>query len=165
MLKANGWQVIDNRFDGSGTTYRPTGLILSGADVLVASNRFSSIPTGITLLGKDSDWGTRLGVTTNPQLIANRFCDSKTPVETQPMVTGVSEQGTVLCPFPDPTLTITTAVILSWPDYTAGWILETAANATGPWVAFADSPNVQDGQNAVVVDSSTQQRFFRLRQP
>jgi hypothetical protein len=163
LFKANGSQIINNAFAGAGPTYRPTGLILSGSNALVASNRFSAIPTGITLLGNDPDWKTLLGVAANPRLVANRFCDVTLPMEKQSLVSGVTEQDTLVCPFPDPTLTIAPAVILAWPAYTEGWILESAPAANGPWTASTGSATVQDGQNTVTVNADAQGRFFRLR--
>jgi hypothetical protein len=81
------------------------------------------------------------------------------------MVTGVTEQGTVVCPFPDPILQIGPAVLLTWPDYTDGWILEAAASVNGPWASASETPALQGGQNTVTVKTDSEHQFFRLRKP
>ena len=74
-------------------------------------------------------------------------------------------QGTLTCPFPLPTLGYAPAMILTWPSYTEGWILESAPSLNGPWTPTGLTPTLQDGQNTVAVKTDTEHRFFRLRKP
>ena len=76
-----------------------------------------------------------------------------------------TETGTLACPFPSPTLAIANAVLLSWPNYADGWTLESAPDLLGPWSPLDVAPSVQDGQYIFAVKTTSQQRFFRLRQP
>ena len=105
------------------------------------------------------------GTATNPQLVGNRFCEVTTPIDIEPLVSGVSQQGTQMCPFPPPTLAIGAAVILSWPSNDEGWILEAASAASGPWTPTNEVPTQQGGQNVVAVFTDANHRFFRLQQP
>jgi len=161
-LRGNGRQILDNTFLGPGTGYRSLGISVTGEGIRIASNRFSNLPMGILLIGNDPDFGTALGITTNTTLIGNRFCDVTTPIEVEPLVTGTTNQGTLMCPFPRPALGIVPAVLLNWPDYSSGWILEFAPMAMGPWQPADVMPTLHGGQNTAVVKSDTQHRFFRL---
>lgn len=95
-------------------------------------------------------------------LTDNRFCDVTTPIDIENLVTGTTNQGTLLCPFPPPKLDIAPAVLLTWPDYSTGWNLESAPTVTGPWGPAGVTPTPQSGQNTVTVKTDTQHRYFRL---
>ena len=79
----------------------------------------------------------------------------------EPLVSGVSQQGTQMCPFPLPALAIGAAVILSWPSSDEGRILEAASAASGPWTPTNEVPTQQGGQNVVAVYTDANHRFFR----
>lgn len=166
LFKANGTRVLNNTFQGTGTAWRPTGVLLSGEETVVEHNRFSEIPTGITLLGDDPAYGgTLFGVASGGQLLANRFCEVTTPIETQTGATHAAEQGTLVCPFPPPALAIAPAVILTWTGETEGWILESAPAVNGPWTPSSATPSPEAGQNTVAVPTDAQHAYFRLRSP
>jgi hypothetical protein len=165
-LASSTSQVVDNSFQGSGQASRfDIGISVSGDQINVATNHFSNMSRGVVLLGNDPDYGTNLGTATNPRLVGNRFCQVTTPIDIEPLVSGVSQQGTQLCPFPPPTLAIGAAVILSWPSNDEGWILETASPASGPWTPTNEVPTQQGGQNVVAVYTDANHRFFRLQHP
>ena len=109
--------------------------------------------------------GEQISVATNPRLLANRFCSASTPVEIQPLASGIINQDTLLCSFPDPALTIALAAILSWPSYIAGWILESAPTVSGPWTDMRVTPSFEDDATRVTVGTDAAHRFFRLRKP
>ena len=161
-LLGNGSRFINNTFLGPGTGYRSHGLVVSGEGTQIRSNHFSNLPTGILLLGDDPDFGTALGTTTNATLIGNRFCDVTKPIDTEPLVTGTTNQGTLLCPFLPPTLAIAPAVLLAWPDDGESWTLQSAPDPQGPWSPLIVTPMLQDGQNSVGVKTDSDHRFFRL---
>jgi hypothetical protein len=159
-------QVVDNSFQGSGQGSRfDVGIAVSGDQVNVATNHFSNLRRGVILFGNDPDFGTMFGTATNPQLVGNRFCEVTTPIDIEPLVSGVRQQGTLLCPFPPPTLAIGAAVILSWPSNDEGWILEAASASRGPWTPTNEIPTQQGGQNVVAVYTDANHRFFRLQHP
>lgn len=101
VLRGDGSTIVGNTFDGYtfdgwASGKRPTGLGLSGENVLVASNRFSNLPQGIVLLGQDPDYGTYLGIAHNTHIATNQFCNIATNVVVQPLATE-TEQGTLAC--------------------------------------------------------------------
>jgi len=83
---------------------------------------------------------------------------------------GVVHQGTVFSlSLPPPQLTIissTTNVILTWPNYAPGVILQCATNlgSAAAWSTNSPSPALVNGQNAVTNPISGTQMFFRLSQ-
>jgi len=152
--------------DGSATCYRPTGLIVSGGNTLVATNTFSYMATGITLAGDDPDFPQgAAGIATNSTLVNNRFCTVTNPVVVEPLATNITHQGTLLCPFPPPALAIAPAVLLAWPGEEVGWTVETAISVIGPWAASDATPFMQYGRHSLAVPSDGEHRFFRLRSP
>ena len=163
--KCDNGQFINNFFQGSGGGLTSSGLWVSGTNFGVSFNQFTNLTRGIVLNGKDPVFGTALGIARNAAVINNRFCTVATNVVFEPLVTGVTEQGSLTCPFPDPALAIATAVILSWPNYAIGWTLESAPDPQGPWTSLDVAPSVQDGQYVFAVKTAGQPGFFRLRQP
>jgi hypothetical protein len=163
--KCDNGQFINNFFQGPGGGLTSSGLHVSGTNFGVSFNQFTNLTRGIVLFGNDPVFGTNAGITHTAALINNRFCTVATNVVIEPLATGVTEQGSLICPFPDPALAIATAVILSWPNYAIGWTLESALDPRGPWTAQNVAPSVQDGQYVFAVKTAGQQAFFRLRQP
>lgn len=161
LVRGDGSAIVNNTFAGTAPGLRPTGLALSGENVLVATNRFSNMPLGILLFGDDPDYGTYLGIAHHAQLTANRFCDVTKQVTVEPSATDTVE-GTLVCPFPPPTLAITPAVLLSWPGEDDGWTVESAAALDGPWSPVTATPFMQGGQHSVAVPTDAERRFFRL---
>jgi len=104
---------------------------------------------GIVLFGDDPDFATYLGVASNAVLTTNGFCDVTTQVFSE---SGASytEQGTLVCPFPDPEL-----IILSWPGIEAGFSVQSSPTPSGPWRTLTATPTRQDGQNRVAVPPPT----------
>ena len=74
------------------------------------------------------------------------------------------QAGTLLCPFPSPTLAIAPAVLLSWPGEDDGWTVESATSVDGPWVASDATPFTQYGRHSIAVPTEGERRFFRLQQ-
>ena len=104
LLGANESQVVGNIFDGISAGWRRWGgLALSGTNILVANNNFTNMPIGIELFGGEFLFGVPAGNATDPKLFTNQFCNIPEPIRTQPMASGVQEQGTeVVCPFQPP---------------------------------------------------------------
>jgi hypothetical protein len=130
-------------------------------------NRFHDFENGISLLGDDPDYLdsfiTPLGVAENVQLTDNRFCEVANPINLQPQATA-TEQGTLLCPFPEPVLGIASAVLLSWPEFEDGYVVESAPAPDGPWSPSDATPFPEAGQTRIAVATTGEQQFFRLRQ-
>ena len=103
------------------------------------------------------------GIATNATLIGNRFCDVTTPINVEPLVTATTNQGTLVCPFPPPTLPIAPPFILSWPGEAGGWLVESAPGVNGPWNSESVTSAVQAGQTTVAMKTDTEHRIFRLR--
>lgn len=162
---AHGSQFVNNTFEGSGVAARQGALALTGNTNQVIGNRFTDMEVGITLVGKDPINGTAYGLATNTRLLDNRFCNVTTNLVIQPLVTGTTNQGMLVCPFPPLELTIAPAVLLTWPDDPGGWVLESAALAAGPWAPADATPTLRDGQNSVTVRTDAEHRFFQLRKP
>jgi hypothetical protein len=55
-------------------------------------------------------------------------------------------------------------VVITWPDYPAGFVLESTATPTssGSWSAVSATPTVTNNQNSVTISTSSGQQFFRL---
>jgi len=115
VLRGDGSTIVGNAFDGTAPGKRPTGLALSGENVLVASNRFSNMPQGIVLLGDDPDYGTYLGIAHNEQLNTNQFCNVATNIVVEPLATD-TEQGTYECPVLTSITSTTNGVRVAWTD-------------------------------------------------
>ncbi len=59
-----------------------------------------------------------------------------------------------------------TNVVLKWPIYPAGFVLQSATNLAAPvWVTNNPAPIVTNGQNSVPFGVMNGNRFFRLRRP
>jgi hypothetical protein len=60
-------------------------------------------------------------------------------------------------------LTATNTVLLSWPSWAAGFVLEENSDLTTTnWVAVAEPVNRVNSQNQVVAPLSAGQEFYRL---
>lgn len=166
LIKGDGSVVRNNRMQGTAPGALPIGLVVSGTNVTIANNQFEDLPEGIRLLGNDPDFGTILGAAVNAQVTGNRFSDVAVPINRQPLATA-TEQGTltVTGPFPPPVLAITPAVLLGWPGFEEGYVVEAAPTLDGPWGLAKGTPFMQDGQHSVSVPASDGGRFFRLRKP
>jgi len=133
---------------------RAAGLWFSGDNVQVIGNQFRDLEQGIRLSGGDP-----FGIATNAMLIDNRVCNVVTNIVAE---TGASytEQGTLTCPFPAPTLKI-----LSWPGIEEGFSVQSAPTPSGPWSTLDVTPIRQNGHNNAVVPAAGEQQFFRLTKP
>jgi hypothetical protein len=89
--RGDGSVIVNNRFDGAAPGTRPAGLAVSGENVLVGTNHFDAVGTGVVVLGNDPDFGTTLGIATNLQPNANRFCNVTEAVVIEPLATGTTE--------------------------------------------------------------------------
>jgi hypothetical protein len=161
VLRGDGNTIVNNSFEGTAPGARPGGLYLSGENVMVGTNRFSNMDTGIVLFGDDPEYGTYLGIASNATLIANGFCNVATNYVFEPLTT-YDPPSTLTCP--EPTLDIR-AVQLSWPYSYNGYSVETAINVNGPWTPSDTTVFLQDGQNSVVIPAESDQRYFRLAKP
>jgi hypothetical protein len=118
--------------------------------------------TGLLLFGNDPDFRIYLGIATNAQVTANRFCNVTTNVIVESQATD-TEQGTLTtltCPPPE--LSIAPAVLLSWPDDGETHTLESASNPLGPWSPLDATPLVQASQITFVIKTDRDRQFFRL---
>lgn len=164
LIRADGSVVANNSFEGAGPGYRPAGLVFSGGNVLVATNRFSDMETGILLFGGGDPVspGQYLGIASNAVLTANGFCNVATNYVYEPQTTH-TEQDTLLCP--EPVLDITRSVLLSWPYSYNGYSLETATNCNGPWTTSDATVFRQDGRNSAAVPADKPEQIYRLVKP
>jgi len=97
-ILADESQFVNNTFKGTGPGLVPIGIGVTGDDILIFKNDFSDMPRGIQLVGGGPEHGTFLGITTNPKVIANRFCRVDQPIVIDPLVTGVKEHASKICP-------------------------------------------------------------------
>jgi hypothetical protein len=57
-------------------------------------------------------------------------------------------------------------VVLKWPIYPAGFVLQAATNLTAPvWNTNNPAPAVTNGQNCVTLGATNRNQFFRLQRP
>jgi len=58
-------------------------------------------------------------------------------------------------------------LVLRWPIYPAGFLLESSTNLTAPvlWSTNNPAPGVTNQQNCVILSATTHNQFFRLRRP
>ncbi len=162
LLKGDDSVVTNNRFQGTAPGFLPLGLAVSGTNVTIANNQFEDMPEGIRLLGDDPYYGTILGVAVNAQVTSNRFCNVTKRINVEPLA-NATQTGTLLCPFPSPSLAIAPAVLLSWPGEDDGWTVESATSVDGPWAASDATPFLQYGRHSVAVPTDGERRVFRLR--
>lgn len=64
-----------------------------------------------------------------------------------------------------PSLTITPALILTWPIAAEGYLLESAPSVDGPWTVVEATPSVEGDRTQVTVPAADAMRLFRLRTP
>jgi len=159
LLRGDRSTIVNNFFEGAAPGRHPAGLGLSGDGVLVGTNRFCDLETGILLLGDDPEVPNQyLGVASNAMLIANGFCNVVTNLVPEDLAS-YSEDGTLRCPPP------TMDIQLSWPDSYNGYSVQTAPTASGPWTTSDATPFLRHGENRVVIPAENGQQFFRLRHP
>jgi hypothetical protein len=164
LFRGDGSTITNNTISGTAPGLRPAAILVSGENVTIAGNRFSQMGEGIQVMGDDPEWGTLFGLADDVQLIDNRFCDVANPINMQLQATA-TEQGTLLCPFPEPVLDIASAVLLCWPEFEEGYVVETAPTPEGPWTPSDATPFLEAGQTCIAVATTAEQQFFRLRQP
>ncbi len=97
LVAADDSQVLNSNFLGNTLSGPKWGAIaLSGKNILAANNNFSDVLLGIALLG-DESFGVGYPAmisAVNPSLTANWFCNVPTPIQMNPLVSGLKEQGT-----------------------------------------------------------------------
>jgi hypothetical protein len=162
LLRADAVVVVNNTFEGTAPGVCPTGLGISGENVLISSNRFSDTERGIVMLGDDPDFGTSLGIASIATLLENGFCNVDTNYDFQPLIT-YDLQSTLTCP--EPTLDMTQAILLSWSFAYDGYSVESADSPEGPWTALDVTVFRQNGMNYVIVPSDGTPEYFRLVKP
>jgi len=163
VLKSDGTEILNNRFEGTGTADRRVGIQYSGNGGQIRGNGFRDMPRGILALGDDPDFGDMVGVATDAQIIDNRFRDVDIPVEIQSPATA-TEDGTLIHPFPEPELAVDQAVKLSWPGYNDDYVVEIADSPEGPWTEATVETMVEDGALVAFMPAADSQKYFRLRQ-
>lgn len=162
LIKGDNSEVINNRFQGTAPGIIPVGLAATGTNVTIANNQFENMAEGIRLMGNDPKFGTLLGIAVNAQVTSNRFCGVTTNITVQPLASA-TQVGTLVCPFPPPTLVIAPAVLPSWPAIETGYVVECATNAAGPWVSLGIPPIVVGNEASVTVKAAGAAKFFRLQ--
>jgi nitrous oxidase accessory protein NosD len=102
LVAANDSQIVNNIFHGRGPDQPRWGaLAISGTNVLVANNDFSSLDTAILLFGDDhffSGWPA-IPTAMSVNLSGNWFCNVAESLRVQSFDTVFQDQGTQLCPF------------------------------------------------------------------
>jgi hypothetical protein len=98
LVLADDSQVINNVFDGSGSTPASDGIWLTGSTVRTAINVFTNLNRGVILAANSSQLLTGSGVAVNPALLGNQFYDVTTPVTVQAGVVNASELGSEFSP-------------------------------------------------------------------
>ena len=122
------------------------------------------MPPGIDfvrLVGDDPNFGNLFGAAVNAQVTSNRFCHVTTPITIQPGA-NATKSGTLICPYPFPTLAIVPAVLLSWPGEEDGYAVESAPSVNGPWTPSDATPFTQSGRHSLSVPTEGTLRSFRL---
>lgn len=101
LMGANGSQVVNNIFHGSGPRGpRWGGLDVSGTNIVVENNNFSAVATGIFLFGDDVSLNGRIiSAASNVSLNNNWFCEVPTPLSIRSGATDIQDQGSQTCPF------------------------------------------------------------------
>ncbi len=61
--------------------------------------------------------------------------------------------------------TLAGAVVVSWPSFSPGYVLQSSTNVTGPYVNYAGSIVVQGNNLTAELPPDSAQKFFRLFQP
>src|SRR5262249_54934912 len=150
----------NNTFQGVSLAAFAGGLALTGNSNQVVSNSFSYLIKGISLIGDDPSFHTAYGIATNTSLIGNRFCNVNTLIDIDPLVTGTTNQGTLMCPWPPPTLSVAAAILLSWPAVDIGYVVECATNAAGPWTLLGTAPIIVQDEFIVTAKASGPAKFF-----
>jgi nitrous oxidase accessory protein NosD len=104
MVSANQSEVVGNLFHGTESGWiRWGGLAFSGTNVVVARNEFTDLPIGIELFGGENNGSYLRGVTSDTQIVSNRFCAVQQAIRAQPMANGVVEQASEFpCPPHEP---------------------------------------------------------------
>lgn len=64
-----------------------------------------------------------------------------------------------------PALTIQNAVIVSWPGFPAGYVLQSASDVNGPYQEYTGKISVDAGTVSAAVPVGSRTQFFRLVQP
>lgn len=164
LIKGDNSEVRNNRFQGTASGIIPVGLAATGTNVTIANNQFENMAEAIRLMGNDPNFGTLLGIAVNAQVTSNRFCGVTTNITVQPLASA-TQVGTLLCPFPPPTLAIAPAVLLSWPAIETGYVVECATNAAGPWVSLGIAPTIVGNEATVAVKTTGVVKIFRLLGP
>ena len=159
LALGNGSVITGNSVEGPGI-----GVLATGKQIDIRGNRLENLSQGLLLVGNYPGFGTILGLASDVRITANRFCDVTTPVDAQPLTTGITQQGTQLCPFPVPSLGIASATLIFWPDDGERHTLEAAPDAQGPWSTVDAIAAVDAGKISFVVTAERSHRFFRLRQ-
>ncbi len=85
-------------------------------------------------------------------------------VTVQPLASA-TQVGTLVCPYPPPTLAIAPAVLLSWPAIETGYVVECATNAADPWVSLGIAPTITANEVTVAVKTTGAAKLFRLLGP
>ena len=68
----------------------------------------------------------------------------------------------VSAPSDGPTIEISRGFHVAWPSDQAGYTLEEATSAEGPWTPSQVEPMIVDGQNIVVIDVRDELKLYRL---
>ncbi len=162
LLKADGTEVRNNRFQGTASGILPLGLAYSGAFGVIASNQFEDVPEGLRLFGMDPDFEDIFGSAEGTIVSDNRFCRVAKTINQQPL-SSPAISGTVLDACSSPELSVIPSVLVSWPAEASERVVESAADADGPWAPSTATAFTQDGRRNIAVPSSGARQFFRLR--
>jgi hypothetical protein len=100
----------------------------------------------------------------------NRFCHVGQPIDIEPLVTGVTEQGTEMCPFPSPSLALQRMtggnVQLTWRATANEFVLESTESLdAAKWVPATGSPTAINDQITWSGAAGSIRQFFRLHKP
>jgi hypothetical protein len=68
----------------------------------------------------------------------------------------------VSAPVDEPPVEISIGFHVAWPSEHAGYTLEEATSAAGPWTPSQIEPMIVDGQNIVVMDLKEGLKLYRL---
>jgi hypothetical protein len=104
-----------------------------------------------------------------PQLPQGRY-DLQVLKHGGPNPVSISESYALAWEFFSTSLTVAssdTNVVLAWPVYPDGFVVETTTNLAPPivWSAPGATPTVTNNQNQVTLDTANTSQFFRLQRP
>lgn len=173
LINAPNSEIINNVFEGTGARQPRWGAVaISGSGIRIENNDFSDSPTGIHCFGEDHYWAgwPLTTIAGNSVLTGNWFSSIPNPLQIQPGVVGLQQQGTRLPPFHPEFVSITRTdtnqsqglmlTVRSW--HGTPIVLETSTHVSD-WLAVATNAAPRPSSEFTrPIPDDTRQQFYRL---